>query len=185
MPVLDINALDVTHLDSREIFVLDANVLKWLYAGYPLPQSHKDYKKAQNFSNFVGKLLTNGNQLGASVGNVQEVLNLIERAEYDLYKNAGGLLSNKKKFREDATQRALVQKKVQAAYTAICGVCTLYDMPMKKADMDCFVADLTKHVYDPLDFFVVESIVQRGHINYITSDPDFQSDTRLNVYTIV
>lgn len=185
MSVYDIKSVDVCSLDQKAFFLLDANILYWLFAGYVLSPTDKDYLKAYNFSNFVGSLLVNGNPLGTSIGNVQEVLNLIERIEYRLYKNSGGSLQRKKDFRKDPTQRSLVQKKIQAAYNAICETCTLFELSLDKLGLDQFISDMPCHLYDPIDFFVAKDLVRNGYANYITSDPDFQCDSRLNIFTIL
>ena len=177
--------MDVSKLDTKELFVLDANVLFWLYGGYSPGPADKDYVVAQEFSNFIAKLLQNGNPLGASVGNVQEVLNVIERTEFRLYQHAGGALQQKKAFRADPTQRRNVQKKVQATYNAICGACELFDVMLRQTELGQFVSDYTTHAYEPIDYFVAADVVANGRLNYITNDPDFQKDTRLNVYTML
>lgn len=180
MPMYNIREIDTLSISSDECFFLDANILYRLYTGYPIEE--KNDEKVRMYSNFIGELIQNGNKFETSAGNVQEVLNLIERTEHNLYKEANDGQLGKKAFRKNNEQRQLVKNKVRAVYAAIHQNCKIVDLKIEKETLEKFVDTLTEHLYDPMDFFVVEDCVRRERKNVITDDSDFLNDQRLNIY---
>ena len=185
MAVYDIANVDVSLISQNEIFILDANILSYLYAGYPL--NKRDYVKVSKYSNFISDLLSNGNDISTSAAYVQEVLNYIEKTEYSQYKRNhpnDGL--TKKQFRNDSALRSYVAAKTDNVYKAICQNChNVYDVSIKKQITDGFVNGFCKHVYDPIDYIVADDLAANNRVNIITDDKDYRLDKRLRLYTFV
>lgn len=185
MAAHNIETADFSLISSDEIFILDANILCYLYSGYNLNQ--RNAVKAMKYSNFISNLLGNGNRISTSAAYVQEVLNYIEKTEYTLYKQAHPIhCLTKKQFRNSPTFRAGVKSKTSSVYSAICQNCNdVYDVHVTKPIMDRFVNEFQNHVYDPIDYIIAENLVTNNRINIITDDKDYRNDSRLQVYTII
>ena len=182
MPKYNIREIDTSSIEPGIPFFLDAIILFWLYSGYPIKD--RDAEKVQMYSNFIGKLIQNGNVFETSAGNVQEILNLIERTEFNLYKETTNGQLGKKEYRKNNEQRRRVRSKVKAIYLAICQNCKIIDLRVKGQVIEKFADTFAEHLYDPMDFLIVEDCVMRGQRNIITNDFDFVSDQRLNVYVV-
>lgn len=182
MAVYDIEKVDISMISPDEIFILDANILFFLYSGYTL--NAKKSIKASKYSNFISSLLSNGNNISTSAAYVQETINCIENTEFDLYKKNHPI--NKKKFRYNPTLRSIVSAKTNNVYTAICqNCCDVYGATITKQITDKFVNDFCNHTYDPMDYIAVENLISINRVNVITDDRDYRGDSRIQVYTIV
>lgn len=185
MAVCNIENLDISTISPNEIFILDANILSYLYSGYVLDQQKA--LKASKYSNFISGLLSNGNNISTSAAYVQEVLNYIEKTEYNLYKKRSPTNQlNRKQFRNNTVFRSIVEKKTNNVYSAICQNCyNVYDINISKQTIDGFVNNFGHHVYDPIDYIVAEDLSVNNRLNIITDDRDYRSDSRLQVYTVI
>ena len=164
MALFDIDKTDISCIDSSMIFILDANVLYWLYSGYPVEK--KDMDKVHKYANFVGNLLKNGNRLGASAGNIQEVLNIIERTEYRLYvkfqKSTGGThVTDRKAYRRDAVQRANVINKTGSVYKGIKSICEISEFNISSIVFSKF----TKTLGISITELVVKNLFKKSNDN--------------------
>ncbi|WP_338102183.1 hypothetical protein [Methanolapillus millepedarum] len=48
-------------------------------------------------------------------------------------------------------------------------------------DIEAFVSSFDTHLYDPIDFFAVDSRCSRNCFNYITDDSDFKKNLNFNM----
>ena len=186
MAVHDINNLDWKDIKAGDIFMLDANVLHWLYSGYTFEPYIQN--KSQQYSNFIGKLLSMNVKLGASAGNVQEALHLIEKSEFELYKKNNKHLPigyNLKKFRNETAERKKVMQKTNAEYVGISSVCEIYGLQITNKRLQSYISTMTSLQYDPIDYFVAENCCSCKRVNFITDDRDFRVDSRLEIYTLL
>ena len=184
--VVDITSKNMSDLgiDKQETFLLDTNILYWLFSGTPVKPN--DIQKVTEYTRFVRDLIANGNILWTSAGNVQELLHLIENDEFQFYKvsthNQG---TSKKTYRADTSERNKLKIKEQATLSSIKGLCEIYRLTITEKQIDCFVNSFDRHTYDLMDFFIAENAKNNGRVNVVTDDKDFRSDVKMQVYTVV
>lgn len=187
MAVHNINNVNWNNIKAGDVFMLDANVLHWLYSGYNFNDPYNKNACAQ-YSNFIGKLISQGVQLGTSVCNVQEALHLIEKTEFEIYKRSYGYNAaptvNIKNFRHNPAERKKVIQKTAAEYAGIASACRIYDIQITNNGLKSYLTTMSSHEYDPLDYFVAEDCCSNNRLNFITNDRDFLKDNRLEVYIL-
>jgi predicted nucleic acid-binding protein len=191
MAVQKIATTTISTLVKEQAFIVDTNILYFIHSGY---YSTFDPKK-KAYSDFIQKLITNGNKLIISVANLQELLHCIENKEYQLCcnknnlnkKNPDNTVSNpfsKKDFRANSSLRKSVQKKLQAVLVEIKSSYNLSDCAIVKEQIEDFLKQYDNHRYDPIDFVVVNNMAEDSHVNFITDDSDFTYDSNIHVFTL-
>lgn len=191
MSVQKIDTAYVGGSTKAQTFVVDTNVLYFIHSGYYSTENTKNIA----YSNFVQKLIANGNKLTISVANIQELFYGIENKEYQIYcnknnqnkKKADGTTENpftKKDFRANIILRKLVQKKLQSILVELKETYNLSNCTITKEQVEDFLSQYDNHRYDPIDFFVVNNMVIDSFINFITDDSDFTYDANINVFTL-
>lgn len=171
-------------ITTDDIFFLDSNILLWLYGGYSINQL--DIYKVSVYSSFVSLLMQSGVDLWTSAGNLQEVLNLVERREFELYKiRTGNRNLRKKDYRKIPAERTNVKSKMNAVKSIILSLCDVKRLVITKEQINRFVSTVDSQYYDPMDFFVVENAIANRRINILTDDRDFRNDNRISVFTVI
>ena len=124
--VIDITGKSLTDIgvSANDSFLLDTNILMWLFSGYHINVS--DAQKVNAYSAFVAQLISSNVKLWTSTGNIQEMFHLIEKNEYELFKIRTHRQLKKKDYRKLASERAIVKNKGQSIYAAITAVCKVY-----------------------------------------------------------
>lgn len=191
MSVQKIDKVNTSIFTKSQTFVVDTNVLYFIHSGYYSTVNPKN----KAYSNFVQKLIANGNTLIISVANIQELFYGIENKEYQIYcntnnldrKKADGTIENpftKKDFRADNILRKSVQQKLQLVLVELKATYNLTNCSISTEQIEDFLTQYDKHRYDPIDFIVVNNMAIDSHINFITDDGDFTYDTNIKVFTL-
>ncbi|WNY28452.1 hypothetical protein MmiEs2_06380 [Methanimicrococcus stummii] len=179
-------------IDSSEEFFVDTNILYLVY--FKKTKNSITKKKTDAYTQFISKLKQNGNKLYVSSLNLQEILHVIEKAEYRDYCRQKHLKINWKTYRKNISERQKVRKKLHNAMRQINLIYSITDDSVPCLNIWEFVNTFEKHQFDPIDFLTVypkyNTANETGkNFNYITDDSDFknniqfQSSVFMNIYT--
>lgn len=187
MAVFQIPQIDVHNISSDNIFAIDTNILYFLHSGYSFQPGSNIYNKFIIYSNFVGDLLLRGNTLCVSVANMQELCHVIEKKEFERYRNTHHYSPSNfslKQFRSISSERTRVKSKLQLIYNQITQTYIVYSIRLSETKLQDFLSTYDSFRYDPIDYLFAENCLDEGVDSIITDDHDFQKDTRLNIYVV-
>lgn len=112
--------------NTREYFI-DTNVLYW----YTYPRfSNNLSQQATPYYNFIDSLVAANNPLITSIYNISELLNVIEKNEYDIYLNASPDQNHlsRKDFRRILSERKKLQKIMDTTINNVYAVCEVVEL---------------------------------------------------------
>lgn len=73
-------------MNNTTEFCLDTNVLYWYtYPRYMISSKRGTQEHAQSYYDFVDRLVENGNPLLTTRYNITELINIVEKHEYDIF----------------------------------------------------------------------------------------------------
>lgn len=180
MPVTRINSFNIGTYPKDTVFVLDTNVLYYVHSGYVMPTAAKSLL----YSNVIQTILNNGYSIEVSALNIQELLHLIEKKEYELYCSANSKSPRtytKKIYRQDATQRSLLKSKLHTILSEL----SLYKLEDGEIAVDIlnqFSNEFNLHTMDPIDYVLIKGYDSSRTV-FISDDKDFQSNSAICVVT--
>lgn len=181
----NIDALDVSKIDTKEIFALDTNILYWThYSKASNPNLRVHPYQVTKYPNFVEKLLENGNKLITTIFNVTELMHVVESSEFQIYKATNNVRIGKKVFRKMEIEREKYKNEIE---TIIMQINESYDgqielIQLTENDIANFVSNISNNSCDIFDYLVVEYLKSKGVKNFITDDKDFKTIEDINVY---
>lgn len=180
--VFDINTF-VSFNNNRKFF-LDTNVLYWyVYPRYGMNQKSIQ-NRAQPYYNFVDKLVSDGNPIFTSVYNISELLNVIEKNEFDIFSALNpDFHYERKDYRKDPTERKKLAKLLNTTINNVNNTCNILDFNFTYDALNNFVKTFEGHHCDPFDFVIIKNCIQTGHTNIITDDRDFALMDGITLYT--
>jgi PIN domain nuclease of toxin-antitoxin system len=183
MPITRVQDFDINLVPKDKKFVLDANILYFVHSGYYLPTA----RKSVIYSNLIQQIISNDNTVLVSAISLQELLFGVENKEYDKYCRANNIVDkkaySKKAFRRDIAERARVQSKMKTILAEITGIYEMIDGEIKNSQVNVFVDELLKYKYDPIDYILVDNLLDQNDVVFISDDLDFQSDARIEIIT--
>lgn len=124
--IIDINTF-LSFNNSRPFF-LDTNVLYWyIYPRYGTINKGIQYQ-AQPYYDFIDKLVSDGNPLYTSVYNISELLNVIEKNEFDIFSTLNpdrhyGI----KDYRKDSHERAILKRILNTTINNARSICKIIE----------------------------------------------------------
>ncbi|WNY27666.1 hypothetical protein [Methanolapillus ohkumae] len=183
----------VSETKKNENFFIDANVLLFLYVDDM--DQYQNAHKIQVYSDFVKNLQRNGNSLFVSVLNLQEVLHVIEKQEYVNYCKINHSKIKMKSYRRNDNERKDLKIKLGSVLQQIVKNYSIQGGCVTLQEIDKFVSSFDTHLYDPIDFFVIDAQCSKTqcldqYFNYVTDDSDFKSNfifktnPYVNLYTL-
>ncbi|MHC6178545.1 hypothetical protein ACYUJ6_01545 [Clostridium sp. JNZ X4-2] len=182
----NIDTLDVSKIDTKDIFALDTNVLYWThYSKASDPNLKVHPYQVTKYPNFVEKLLENGNTLVTTIFNITELIHVVENSEFKIYKAINNTKHIKKKdFRNMEEERIKYKNEIK---TILLQINSSYEGQIKvidlnEDDINNFVENITNNSCDVFDYVVIEHLKDMGISNFITDDKDFKSIDGINVY---
>ena len=182
MSIVNINQFSSIN-NSKEYF-LDTNVLYWyVYPRYGLTKKSVKYQ-AQPYYDFIDKLVADGNPLFTSVYNISELLNVIEKNEFDIF-----LATNPnchytlKDYRKDNTERKKLKNLLNITLSNAEAVCTILDFNFTYSQLENFTKTFSSHRCDPFDYVILTNCIATNHTNIISDDNDFTTVSEINLYT--
>ena len=181
----DIDTLDLSKIDSSEVFALDTNILFWThYSKASNPSLSIHPYQVTKYPNFVEALLENGNKLVTTIFNVTELMHVVENSEFKIYKATNNTRIKKKAFRNIEQEREKYKNEIE---TILLQINESYDgqielIQLTESDINDFVSNIKNNSCDIFDYIVIEYLKSKGVKNFITDDRDFKTIDDINVY---
>lgn len=174
----------VSFNNTRE-FCLDTNVLYWYtYPRYTQLLTQNTQERAQNYYDFVDTLVGNGNPLLTTRYNITELINIVEKHEYDIFCAAHPEAPyTRKDFRKIPDEREKLKRILKTTLSNVNSICRTVDFNFTEEILNNCVNTLEQHRCDVFDFAILSYYKENGHLNIITDDNDFASVDGINLYT--
>lgn len=171
-------------INTNTEYFLDTNVLYW-YTNPRISSVNDLPKHAQIYYAFVDRLTAMGSPLTTSVYNLTELLNVIEKNEFDIYINLHPSENyiNKKDYRRIAKERFNLQNIMKTALNNVLSICKIVDFPFELDKIKDFTNTLTKHRCDVFDYMILQNCVKNQTINVISDDNDFSTYNNIKLFT--
>lgn len=182
---IDIDTVNISSIDPKELFALDTNILYWThYSQASVPVLRALPYQVKKYPNFIEALLDNGNVLVTTVLNVSELSHVVENSEWRIYKAVNGVNIKKKEFRKLTKERLHYQNEME---TIMLQLIETYGKQIKvieitETDVAGYVNNIRNNACDIFDFIIISKLKGLGIVNYITDDRDFLTIDGINVY---
>ena len=172
-------------IDNSKKFCLDTNVLYWYtYPRYTLFSNRGTEIRGQGYYDFVDKLVANGNPLITTRYNISELINIIEKHEYDIFcAEHSNLPYTKKDFRRISQQRQQLKQTLKITMSNVNSICTVADFNFTENILNECIDTLDKHRCDVFDFAILSYFKNNNLTNIITDDSDFSSVDGIHLFT--
>lgn len=179
--------IDITSyqsINNNTAFFLDTNVLYW-YTNPRFTSSKDLTSQAKIYYQFVDQLVDAGNPLFTSIYNLTELLNVIEKNEFDIYKKLHQDTPEitKKDFRRMQKERNKVKQTMSTTLNNVKGICKIIEFSFEYEIISSFVKNLTEHRCDIFDFSILKNCIDEEHLNVISDDNDFSTMEKIKLYT--
>lgn len=183
----DIRSVDITKIDTAQVFGIDTNVLVWThYSNASSSLLYKHPYQVVEYPNFVGKLLSNGNKIVTTTLNITELISVVEKNQYKIYSalNKSQKISFKD-YRKNLDER---QKYKDELDNMIMEIKSSYDDQIEVIDItDKSIEDFKKSIMtmqcDIFDFCIIGYLKSIGITNYISDDKDFLSIDGIKLFS--
>lgn len=181
--VYDIRNLDISRIKG-ETFAIDTNVLYWMH--YTRCTETQSGYQLSLYPNFISELLLNNNNLVTTIYNITELLYIIERNEFEIYKiNNCDIDCNisRKQFRAITTERLKVKEYLNTVLMQIEQLYDIREFNIEILGVKDFIDKLETHKCDDFDYLIIDYLKARGIYNIVTDDSDYVYMNSLNIYT--
>lgn len=180
-----INIETFSSINNNKAFFLDTNVLYWYV--YPRCGIQSDSRlkiQATPYYDFVDKLVADGNLLFTSIYNITEMLHVIEKREYDLFKLGHPEAEwSIKDIRRMPKEREALKRNLCTAMSNVNNICNVMDFNFTYSILNQFVLDLEKHHCDTFDYAILKNCIKEQQLNVISDDSDFTTMHKINLFT--
>ena len=180
-----INIETFSSINNNKAFFLDTNVLYWYV--YPRCGIQSDSRlkiQATPYYDFVDKLVADGNPLFTSIYNITEMLHVIEKREYDLFKLGHPEAEwSIKDIRRMPKEREALKRNLCTAMSNVNNICNVMDFNFTYSILNQFVLDLEKHQCDTVDYAKLKNCIKEQQLNVISDDSDFTTMHKINLFT--
>lgn len=170
---------------GEEKFYVDTNV--WYWATYIPSKSFiaippKDYQ-AEHYPSFIESALNNNSELYFSPITLIELSNVIERAEWEIYKAThNDPTITQKNFRKIAAERRAVVKEIRAAWESISTMAKMLPTHIEEELSSQILNTLENEILDGYDALYFHIMKTNNIANIITDDKDFKGIKGVNLY---
>lgn len=179
------NIIDITkyqNINNARKYFIDTNALYW----YTYPRFINNLSvQAIPYYKFIDSLVASNNPLITSIYNISELLNVIEKNEYDIYINthSGNNYISRKDFRRMPAERLKLQNMMRTTVDNVYAICDVIEFSFESANMHQFVNSLTAHRCDVFDYMIIQNNIKEKNTNIITDDSDFSTISDITIYT--
>lgn len=172
-----------TSINNTRKFFLDTNVLYW-YTYPRFSQPGQLRRDMQIYYDFIDGLTAAGNPLETSIYNLTELLNVIEKNEYTIYRDLHSEIPlTIKDFRKIPEERDKVRTIMQTTLNNVKGICTVIDFDFSSDVVSDFVHNFTNHRCDIFDYSILDNCINRNCTNIISDDSDFSTMDKITLFT--
>lgn len=179
------NIIDITkyqNINNTKKYFIDTNALYW----YTYPRFVDNLSaQAIPYYKFIDSLVASNNPLITSIYNISELLNVIEKNEYDIYikTHPDNNYISKKDFRRMPAERLQLQNMMQTTVENVYAICDVIEFSFEKENMNRFVNSVTEHRCDVFDYMIIQNNIKEKNTNIITDDNDFFTISDIMIYT--
>jgi hypothetical protein len=185
-----------------DIFLVDTNV--WLWQTYSRlssqefarfaasnrqrarSEAQRAREKIAEYTPYIEKVLLSGATIVYSGLILAELAHIIEKTEYEIYKNKGGVSLKLKEYRHNlTTERANVVAEVQSAWSQVEAIAVCADLIINDETTQAALTRFQTQALDGYDLLLLEAIGQAGsgQIRVITDDMDYATVSGIQVFT--
>lgn len=182
-----ININDCTPKAGDKFFV-DTNV--WFWSTYVSSKTIADKTKPQDYQRikypaFLESLLNAKAELYFSPLILAELANIIEQAEFEIYKmyNPTDNKISKKRFRSQPAERASVISEIKTAWDTISAMSTCIETTIDLNFSQSSIELMRDTTLDAYDSFYIKSANISSIKNILTDDKDFRSVDGIDIYS--
>ena len=168
------------NLDTNRAYCLDTNILYWYF--YPRANFNNTKEKEEIYYNFVDTLISDGNPICITSMNLTELINIIEKNEYDLYCKTHPNVS-KKEFRNIESERKRVKNIIKASVSSVYSNCKIYSVNITVDKVNEFVEKFNGNTTDIFDYISVEELKKMGNSYFVSDDQDLASIDGITLFT--
>ena len=183
----DIKTVDMASISKEEIFAIDTNVLLWThYSKASNPNLNRHPYQVIEYPNFVANLLKNKNKLITTTLNLSELISVVEKSEYQIYKATNSCNGMKfKDFRKIGLARSAYKNEVS---TMMAEIRASYNdqievIEVTREKLVEFNNNIEQTQCDVFDYLVIEYLKSIGVTNYISDDKDFMSVEDIQLFS--
>lgn len=182
--IYSIERLTPVHTDK---YFVDTNVWFWLTycASREINTSQKPRRyQLERYPEFIEKALDVGAKLFHCPLVFSELANVIERTEYEIFKESNSTSNiSRKKFRSMKDERANVISEIKVSWSTVNSISTCLDIKLGNQIVPPTLACLEAHSIDPYDAFYLQVMSAEGITKLITDDRDFVGAGVQSIYT--
>lgn len=183
--MMGVDVIDIrkfASINSSKEYFLDTNVLYWYC--YPRITGYQMPLRGQPYYDFVDGLVSAGNPIITSIYNVSELLNVVEKNEFEIFKKQHTeAVYSIKDFRRNANERIRVQNNLKTTLSNVRNTCRILVFDFKDEHMTSFVDTLPNHRCDLFDYIILQNCISLNKVNIITDDNDFSTIDGIKLYT--
>jgi len=169
---------------SQSKFVVDTNVLYWMFYGNC---TYSNEKRQKMYPNALIDLKLKNNSLYTPATCLFELFSIIEKNEYRVYCAQQGLSEKYfklKDYRNLPEERERVAKVIDITYKNIKSFLKIIEQTITKEQLTNMAEQFGAHVLDVYDRALVDFCVANGIQNIVTDDQDYRSaNKQLNIFT--
>lgn len=171
-------------INSSTVYFLDTNILYW-YTNPRVTSVNDLSKQAQTYYTFLDGLTAAGNPLVTSVYNLTELLNVIEKNEFKIYKDLhpDETYITKKDYRRMLNERNKLQNIMKTTLNNVYNICKIVSFPFDISILTNFVDTLREHRCDVFDYMILNNCIETQDINIISDDSDFSTYDNIKLFT--
>ena len=176
--VYDLKNIDITKIPEHTKFAIDTNVLYWMHYS----RCNTTGYQIMHYPQFISDLMERHAVFVTTACNVSELLHLVEKKEYDIFKVTNRTISIKD-FRKVRKERENVKQELETIIMQIESMYSIHDFELDFSLISKFVHDFDNHRCDNNDYSILTYLKNAGITNIISDDSDFITYAGMNVYT--
>lgn len=167
-------------VSSDTVVALDTNILLWTF--YSRVYVTKTYQK-NVYPKFVAKLIENNNKILVMGHNLNEMAHVIEKNEYNIYKENYNSSISLKEFRKNIKLRDFIKNEISLIIKQLKQIPNLIleSSTSSIQDLDNFVDSYLIHNCDFFDFSLIQ-FCNKNNYAILTDDKDFNNDYMKTVF---
>lgn len=173
MNIININNFDISKLGKEAVLAIDTNALLWTF--YSRTTYTKSYQKSV-YANFISKLIANGNTIIIGTYNLNEMFHVIEKNEFDIYKQANNIRIRLKDFRAISSERIKIKQEIELIYKQIIQIPNVKIIGSNAdiVELKAFIDKYDAHNCDFFDFWLIK-YCNENNCSILTDDCDFNN----------
>ncbi len=171
---------------KQDIFLVDTNVWFWqTYTNAAFGIKSRDRYKLVDYPNYLNQALINGATLTYSGLTLAELAHIIEKTEYEIYKQSHPTISPKQYRHNYPLERLKVVGEVDLAWNQVKDIALSANLYIDDSTTDAALNRFKTQALDGYDLLILEAIAGAGagNIKIITDDIDYVVVSGIQVFT--